>query len=108
MKIQILPSALSDLALGFAFYELQQNGLGRSFINQLSADFETLVPVAGSHRRLVKSFPFAIYYYVENDTALVNAVLDCRRESVWLRARQAERPGLESEPVDEADLAVRA
>jgi len=37
------------------------------------------------HRLLSKRFPFAVYYRVENDTVLVYAVLDCRRNPAWIR-----------------------
>ena len=39
------------------------------------------------HRLLSKRFPFAIYYRVELETAIVYAVLDCRRHPAWLRKK---------------------
>lgn len=94
MKVELLPSAREDLAIGFAFYEKQQAGLGRYYLDSLFADIDSLAlhagihrKVFGSHRLLAKVFPYAIYYAVENDTARVKAVLDCRRDPKWIRAR---------------------
>jgi len=94
MTIVILPSAKEDLADGFAFYESQQAGLGTYFLNSLFSDIDSLKIYAGVHREvfgyhrlLSKRFPFAVYYSVESEKTHVRAVLDCRRDPVWIRAR---------------------
>lgn len=94
MKVEILPSAVADLALGFAFYDKQQTGLGNYFLNSLFADIDSLANYAGihrkvygSHRLLAKTFPFAVYYSLEGDRVRVKAVLDCRRDPHWIRAK---------------------
>ena len=40
---------------------------------------------------LAKRFPFAIYYEVRGDTATVYAILDMRRNPLWLRAELERR-----------------
>jgi hypothetical protein len=50
VKIEILPSAREDLAVGFAFYEKQQTALGSYFLNSLFADIDSLALHAGIHR----------------------------------------------------------
>jgi hypothetical protein len=94
MTIIILPSAKEDLAAGFAFFEEQQAGLGAYFLESLFSDIDSLRIYSGVHRRvfgyhrlLSKRFTFAVYYSVESGTAYVRAVLDCRRDPVWLRQR---------------------
>ena len=95
MKIRILPSASQDLIEGYWFYEKQAEGLGTYFLDTLFSDIDSLTIYAGIHpkyygkyhRLLSKRFPFAIYYRVESDTALVYAVLDCRRSPAWIRKR---------------------
>ncbi len=79
----------------FHFYERQSRGLGAYFLNALHADIDTLklrggihpMPFGDYHRMMSKRFPFAIYYYVENNTANVTAVIDCRRDPEWVRTR---------------------
>lgn len=94
MKVEILPSARDDLAAGFAFYERQKTGLGASFLESLFADIDTLAlhagihrKVFGTHRLLARTFPFAVYYGVVNQTAQVKAILDCRRDPHWIRQK---------------------
>jgi hypothetical protein len=94
MTIVILPSAKEDLSEGFAFFEGQQAGLGAYFLESLFSDIDSLRIHAGVHRRvfgyhrlLSKRFTFAIYYSMDAGTAYVGAVLDCRRNPIWLRKR---------------------
>ncbi|MDP3030037.1 MAG: type II toxin-antitoxin system RelE/ParE family toxin [Deltaproteobacteria bacterium] len=96
MRIEILDEAEKDLVDGFAFYDRQSKGLGNYFLDSIFSDIESLHLYAGIHafhfgyhRLLAKRFPFAIYYRVENDTVQVYAILDCRRNPVWIRDRLA-------------------
>ena len=97
MTIEILEEAKRDLVEGFQFYENQQEGLGSYFLANLYADIESLKIYAGIHnksyapyhRLLSKKFPFAVFYTVEDETAFVHAVLDCRRNPAWIRKRLA-------------------
>lgn len=94
MKIRILSPAEEDLEEGYLFYDSQSPGLGSYFLNCLYSDIDSLTyfggihPVVfGHHRLLSKRFPFAVYYRVIEDTAVVFAVLDCRRNPSWVRKR---------------------
>lgn len=95
MKIKILKSASRDLVDGYHFYEKQADGLGGYFLESLFSDIESLKIYAGIHslhfekyrRSLSKRFPFGVYYRIENDTALIYAVLDLRRRPAWIRNR---------------------
>ncbi len=85
--VRIGASAERDLLIGFEFYESQSDGLGQYFLDSLFADIDALAlyagmhpkPLAGLHRSLAKRFPFAVYYDFDGHTAVVLAVLDCRR-----------------------------
>ena len=97
MKIKILASASRDLIDGYRFYEMQGQGVGAYFLDSLYSDIDSLIISAGMHsvhfgkyhRLLSKRFPFAVYYRVEEQTARVYAVLDCRpapgmdQEATW-------------------------
>ena len=96
--INITDSAQDDLLAGFWFYQQQQLGLGAYFLDSLMADVDSLIVHAGVHvqigdiyRSLGSRFPYAIYYQLHNDMATVIAVLDTRRDPVWLRAKIAAR-----------------
>ena len=98
MKVRILASASQDLVDGYRFYEKQTKGLGAYFLDSLYSDIDSLIINAGIHpiyfgkyhRLLSKRFPFAVYYRVKGQTALVYAVLDCRRKPAWIRKKLNE------------------
>lgn len=94
MKIKLLDEVQDDLVQGFRFYEGREVGLGAYFLDCVFSDIDSLVlydgihqVVYGHHRCLSKRFPFAIYYSVEGDVVHVHAVLDCRRNPLWIRKR---------------------
>ena len=95
MNIKILKSANQDIIDGYYFYEKQTEGLGIYFMDTLFSDIDSLKIYSGIHsihferyhRLLSKRFPFAVYYRIENDTVLIHAVLDCRRNPAWIRKR---------------------
>lgn len=88
MKVVVQPSALDDLREGFAFYELQEVGVGQHFLETLFNEIDKLSASAGVHpvhfgrfhRMLSGRFPHAVYYEVEDDVVRVRAVLDLRRD----------------------------
>ncbi len=95
MKVRILGAASRDLVEGYRFYEKLAPGVGAHFLDCLFADIDSLTVTGGIHathfgrfhRLLSKRFPFAIYYRVEQQTAMVYAVLNCRRNPAWIRGR---------------------
>lgn len=85
MPVELRDEAREDLALGAWFYDRQSAGLGDYFIDCLQSDLKDLElalgiheTVYGFHRKLSKTFPFAIYYLVADKTVDVVAILDCR------------------------------
>jgi hypothetical protein len=94
VKVRVLDEATVDLADGYKFYERQSPGLGEYFLDSLWSDINSLALYAGIHglhhgyhRMLSKRFPYAIYYRIANQVALVRAVLDCRRDPAWIKDR---------------------
>ncbi len=72
MDIRLLEGAKEDLRNGWFFYEPQTTGLGDRFLNAIEADVRLLpayagihLQVDGFHRILIKRFPFALYYLIE-------------------------------------------
>ena len=95
VKIQYLRSAKQDLLNGFSFYESKENGLGLYFLESLYSDIDSLKLFAGIHsihfgsyhRLLSRRFPFAVYYKIIVNTVKIYAVIDCRRNPVWIKNR---------------------
>jgi plasmid stabilization system protein ParE len=88
MRVRILTSALNDLDRGRAFYEKQGEDLGEYFFDSVFADIDSLAlyggihrKVFGYHRLLARRFPYAIYYKMDNDGAVVvYRAMDCRQK----------------------------
>ncbi len=98
MQLEILDRAERDLVAGYRFYEAQRAGLGDYFLNSLYADIDSLIlfggmhrVIAGYHRLLSRIFPYAVYYKVRRSTVQVWAVVDCRRDPVWIRKKLGRR-----------------
>lgn len=98
MNVEIALAAENDLAEAFWFYERQYVGLGDYFRVNLAADIDSLALTAGIHeielgfhRAMSKRFPYGIYYMIENDRAIIVAVLDLRREPLWIREQLNSR-----------------
>ena len=94
MEIRLLEAAKDDLREGYRFYEAQSEGLGDYFLDSVQSDVRSLVIYAGMHaqadgfhRMLVKRFPFAVYYLVDETWIDIYAILDCRRDPTWIASR---------------------
>jgi hypothetical protein len=94
VEIRVLETAKEDLREGWKFYEKNSAGLGEYFLDCIQADVRSLQIYAGIHemaegfhRMLVKRFPFAVYYLIENKCVDIYAILDCRRDPEWIAKR---------------------
>jgi len=70
----------------------RQRELERTFLDSIFSDIDSLALYAGIHpiiygyhRMLSKRFPYAVYYKIENDVAIVWRVLDLRRNPEKIR-----------------------
>ncbi len=98
MAVVVLEDAAEDMETGRRFYERREPGVDDYFIESILSDLESLVLYAGIHprhlgfqRMLSKRFPFAIYYELEGGTAFVYAILDLRRDPLWIRREVTKR-----------------
>lgn len=96
--VVVLAEAARDLELGRDFYDAQQLGIGDYFVDSLLSDLESLrlfhgihTLHFGFHRLLASRFPFGIYYDETENEVRVFAVLDLRRDPLWLREELAAR-----------------
>jgi len=93
--LRISGEALEDLNEGFLFYEAQAEGLGDYFTSCLRADIEALKVTAGIHRvvfedvhrALSRVFPYGVFYTCDPPGAVVWAVVDLRRDPLWIHQR---------------------
>jgi hypothetical protein len=98
VTVVILEDAAADIESGRQFYEAREPGVGDYFIESILSDLGSLILFAGVHpvrfgfhRMLSRRFPFGIYYEVEQGSAFVYAVLDMRRDPLWIRSELRRR-----------------
>jgi plasmid stabilization system protein ParE len=76
------------VAGAFEWYEKEQTGLGREFLDELRAAYKRMTdgPLkyqhlrAGIRRTLLHRFPYAVYFAVEDSVVIVIAVLHASRD----------------------------
>ena len=73
-------------------------GVGDYFLDSILSDLDSLMLFAGVHptysgfsRMLSKRFPFGIYYEVEGEVVYVYAILNLRRDPLWIRRQLRKR-----------------
>ena len=93
-RIEVRPAAALDLEVAAEWYESQRNGLGDEFLTEADrlksriAENPRQFPVVyrDARRALLRRFPFAIYFRLLSNRALIVAVSDQRMNpSRWRR-----------------------
>ncbi len=93
-KLDVRPRAAADLEEAVIWYESQRTGLGLEFLEEAEslalriAETPRQFPVVyrDARRALMRRFPFAIYFRLIGERALIVAVMDLRRKaSRWRR-----------------------
>lgn len=94
-RICFLESARNELAAASTYYDSQNPGLGQELVREVRRLCGSILdhPMAGSEirpdirRRLLRRFPFAILYSVDEDSILVIAMAHHRREPGYWHKR---------------------
>jgi len=97
-RVVVLEEAAEDIEHARNFYEVQERGIGYYCADSLVATIERLGLFHGIHSRqfgfhrlLADRFPFGIYYLETETEIQVFAVLDLRRDPLWIRAELSKR-----------------
>lgn len=85
--LQFLPEVEEDAINGYVWYETKSRGLGEDFLRMFyaSANEIPLNPLLypkvyqDFRRRLIRRFPYAIYFTIENDQIIVFGLFHCAR-----------------------------
>lgn len=85
MRVRVSTDALDDVEASYDFYERQEKGVGTYFRQCIEQDLRELARTAGIHRKISgyhrvnsKVFQSILYYRMEQDGAVVVAILDGR------------------------------
>ncbi len=85
--LRFLPEVEEDAINGYMWYESKSSGLGEDFLRMFYASANELIgnPLLyqkvhhAFRRRLLRRFPYAIYFTTENDQVIVLGLFHCAR-----------------------------
>ena len=93
-RLEAEPAVELDIESAFEWYETEELGLGREFLDQLRAAYYRILenPFAfeelrlGIRRALTRRFPYGVYFFVDEEAILILAILHCARDPAeWQR-----------------------
>jgi toxin ParE1/3/4 len=95
-QVRLTPAAEADIGSAFDWYQSERNGLGLEFLYQLYAVVDSLEENPLKYqtqkelirRVLLRKFPYAVYFVVEQETVAVIAVLHAAQNPItWQRRK---------------------
>jgi toxin ParE1/3/4 len=98
-RLIVRPEAEKDIAEAFEWYERQRKGLGDDFLLRVESTFDTLFhdPFAyapiykETRRKLLRRFPYGVFYIINSDRIIVLAVIHAKRHPLSWKSRTISR-----------------
>ncbi len=92
MKLRYTDRAKEELDIAFGWYEGQRRRLGFEFLDCVEATIEAILQMPKMYTRhhhnfrraLIRRFPFAVFYTIEENEIVVHAIFDNRQDPVKL------------------------
>ncbi|MCP5061249.1 MAG: type II toxin-antitoxin system RelE/ParE family toxin [Ignavibacteriae bacterium] len=90
MNISYTDRAKDDVEIAFSWYENQKSGLGFDFLNSIEVSLNNISKFPKLYnncyknfrRSLIKKFPFAIFYTIEDSEIIIHSVFDNRQDPI--------------------------
>jgi len=97
--LRFFPEVEDDVVAGYEWYEEKSRGLGEEFLGMFDSAVSEILrhPLLapeldrGFRRRLLRRFPYAIYYTIENNMIIVSGFFHCARDPASIRRNLLER-----------------
>lgn len=97
--LRFLPEVEEDVINGYVWYESKSRGLGEDFLRMFYAYANEILwnPLRypkvyqDFRRRLLRRFPYAIYFEIENDQIIVFGLFHCARNPQAINAELKNR-----------------
>ena len=102
--LRFLPAVEADALTGYTWYEEKARGLGEEFLRMVYA-YAREIPrnpllypkvYQEFRRRLLRRFPYAIYFRIENEAIVVFGLFHCARNPRTIRAQLQNRDAPEN------------
>ena len=98
-NLRFLPEVEDDVIRGYAWYEAKSSGLGEEYLRMFYACVSEisknplLYPKVYSEfrRRLLRRFPYAIYFMIKDGQIVVFGLFHCARDPRSIRAKLHDR-----------------
>ena len=98
-SLSFLPEVEHDAITGYNWYEERSDGLGNDFLRLFYANANEiprnplLYPVVFKNfrRRLLRRFPYAIYFRIEEQIVLVFGLFHCARDPIFIKSSLNDR-----------------
>jgi plasmid stabilization system protein ParE len=98
-SLQFLPEIEEDVIAGYIWYEDKSNGLGEDFLRMFYACTSEIArnPLIypkvfeDIRRRLLRRFPYALYFLIENNEIIVIGLFHCARNPQTINAELQNR-----------------
>lgn len=98
-SLAYLPEVEEDVVAGYAWYEEKAAGLGEEFLRLFYAYSREIArnPLMyrtvhkDLRRRLLRRFPYAIYFRIEADSVVVFGLFHCARDPRFIRRSLDQR-----------------
>ena len=92
-KLRILPEVFQDTANAATWYDDRESGLGDDFLNCFRATYKLIAAhpfayriVYKNYRRvLLPPFPYAVYFRLQNEVAIITLVFHAARNPATMR-----------------------
>ena len=101
-NLHFIPEVEEDVIGGYVWYEAKTPGLGEEFLRMFYASAAEipwnplLYPKVHRmfRRRLLRRFPYAIYFMIEDDQVIVFGLFHCARDprNIKMMLREREEP----------------
>ncbi len=97
--LRFLPEVEADVLNGHAWYEEKSPGLGEEFLRVFYACSQELARNPMTHQKvhrdfrrcLLRRFPYAVYFRVEDERVVVFGLFHCARDPRKLRRELSDR-----------------
>lgn len=98
-SLLFLPEAEEDAVCAYAWYEEKAKGLGEEFLRVFYASAAEIARTPriypkiykNFHRKLLKRFPYAVYFLIENEAVIVCGLFHCARDPQLIQGKMGNR-----------------
>lgn len=98
-SLSFLPEVEEDAVSAYVWYEEKAKGLGEEFLRAFYASAAEIARTPNLypkiyknfHRKLLKRFPYVVYFLVESETVIVYGLFHCARNPYLIQGKIDDR-----------------